>query len=441
MNQIILPRLAGMYPHQIELLKDPHRFKTIIWHRRARKTTTALEKLLIEAHNPNIKNKVYWMVFPTYGEAKDAVWTDPSMLFRIIPRELIAKTNESELTVYFKSGSILMLKGADKPERLLGAGPYGVVLDEFAEMKYETWTRIVEPILRANGGWCWFVGTPKGKNHLYQLYLRGLEGHLEWKSWLLKASESGVIPLDQLEASIESMPQSLYNQEWECNFLEGEGSVFRNVKQVATAKIAKPIPNHIYVIGADLARVRDYTVLTVFDRENNNQVFQDRFQTLDWAFQTKRIKALSERYNNAMVVVDATGLGDAIVDTLARLSIPVEPYRISEPSKKELIEKLSIWIDQKRLKILPIEDSINELEAFSYEIGPTGRIRYSAPEGYHDDIVISLALAVYFLNPKSTDKVESNEESILHQSKMAAYMNRGEAVDISELDWNEWGAV
>lgn len=320
------------------------------------------------------------------------------MLFKIVPEQIISRLNESELVVYFKNGSILQLKGADDPDALRGPNPVGVVLDEFAKMKYEAWG-VIEPILRANDGWCWFVGTPKGKNHLFNHYQRGKEDHHEWYSMLLKASTSGIIAPDQLAESRKSMSQALYNQEWECEFLEGEGQVFRGVREVLTATPEKPMQDHLYVIGCDLAKVQDYTVLTVYDRKTNAQVYQDRFQTIEWPFQKKRIAALSKHYNNAVVVLDSTGLGDPIADDLARALVPVKAFKITEPSKKDLIEKLSIWIEQHQIQMLNIEQTLFEFDNFSYEIGSTGRIRYGAPEGFHDDIVISHALAISELQP------------------------------------------
>mgnify|MGYP001570234074 CR=1 FL=1 len=383
-----------------------------------------------------IKVGVYWIVFPTYGEAKDAVWRDPRMLFDIIPEDWIVKTNESELVVYFRNGSILQLKGADEPDSLRGAGPLGVVFDEFAKMKYETWG-IVEPILRANGGWAWFVGTPKGKNHLHKLYLRGKEGHKEWMSGLIKASQSGIIDLEQLEESKRTMPAALYNQEWECDFLEGEGTVFRGVREVADAKPLKPQDNHLYVMGVDLAKVNDYTVIAVYDRSTNQQVYQDRFNTIEWPFQKKKIKAISDHYNRALCVLDATGVGDPIADDLLRAGVPVEAFKITEQSKKDLIEKTSIWIDQKTIKILPIEESITEFENFSYEIGPTGKIRYTAPEGFNDDIVIAHALAVWSLQPLYREVIKKPKTRVEIAYEKAKEKQKGGLID----EWGEWAEV
>ena len=374
-------------------------------------------------------------MFPTYAEAKDAIWRDPQMLFNIIPEELILKKNEQELLVYFKNGSILQLKGADNPDTLRGAGPFGVVLDEFATMKYEAWG-IIEPILRANTGWCWFIGTPKGKNHLFDVYQRGQQDNSEWKSWLLKASQSGIIPQEQLENSRLTMTQSLFNQEWECGFLEGEGSVFRGVKEIAIAIPDKPNTNEIYVLGVDLAKVTDWTVITVYSRKTNRQVYQDRFQTLEWPFQKAKIKAISDHYNKALIILDATGLGDPIADDLLRAGVPVEAFKITEQSKKDLVEKLSIWIEQKKLRILPIEQSLFEFDNFSYEIGPTGKIRYGARQGFNDDIVMAHALAIWSLQPLAEIKKEE-EKTIVKQyyDQLTKYDQKQYEKDTNE--WNE----
>ena len=327
------------------------------------------------------------------------MWRDPNMLFNILPMKYVKKRNDSELVIEFVNGSILQLIGADNPSSLLGAGPYGVVLDEFEEMKVEMWDRVIQPILRANDGWCWFVGTPKGKNHLYEAYQRGIYPNTEWKSWLLRADQSGIFTPTQLANAKASMRDALFNQEMMCEFLEGEGSVFRGVRDVMTSTPQKPNLKHIYVMGVDLAKVQDYTVITVYDRDTNRQVYQNRWNTIEWPYQKKKIIETSRHYNNALTVIDATGLGDPIADDLIRFQVPVKPFKITSESKKDIIEKLSIWIEQGKLQMLPLEETAFEFDNFSYEIGPTGKIRYQALEGFHDDIVISHALAVSELQP------------------------------------------
>ena len=362
----------------------------------------------------------------------------PDMLFRILPAEAIARTNETELVVYLKNGSIIQLKGADEPDALRGAGPVGVIFDEFAKVKIESWN-VVEPILRANKGWAWFIGTPKGKNHLEKFYIRGQDGSDdEWKSWLLKASTSGIIEPEELEKSRKTKGQADYNQEWECEFLEGVGAVFKGVREIANAEPEEPKTNHLYVMGVDLAKVNDYTVITVYDRQTNAQVYQDRFNTIAWPFQTKKIKAISDHYNHALCMLDSTGLGNPIYDYLTRAGIPIEPFNFTEQSKKDLIEKLSIFIEQKTIRILNIRETLYEFDNFNYEVGPTGKISYGVRENEHDDIVISHALAVWSLQPLYREVITRPKTRIEHAHDKAKenYQNR-ETYD----EYNEWGAI
>lgn len=388
-------------PHQAEVLwLDKHRFKVLIWHRRARKTTTAINEIVKQAH---IRPGVYWHLFPTYTEAKNSIWRDKNMLFGNIPAQLIDKTNESELVVTFKNGSIYQLIGADNADRLRGAGPFGLVLDEYDSMKDDVWP-IVEPIVRANGGWAWFVGTPKGKLKLFEMYQRGQVPNDEWKSWLLRADQSGIISKDQLERSRMTMSQALFNQEWLCEFQETEGSVFRNVRSAATATPLPPLPYHNYSMGVDLAKVQDFTVIAIYDRQTNQQVYQDRFQILEWPFQKKRIIEIAKYYNNALVTLDATGIGDPIADDLIRAGLAVNPFKISNESKKELIEKLSIWIEQGKCRFINMAETLYEFDNFSYDISRNGKIMYNAREGFHDDIVIAHALAVWDLHERIPER-------------------------------------
>jgi hypothetical protein len=353
------------------------------------------------------------------------------------PDSEFIKKRETELRVDFlSSGGQIYVFGADRPDLMRGPNPFGVVLDEFSVMKPQVWEEIIQPIMRANPkAWCWFLFTPRGKNHAHKVFNFGQRGDSEWKSWTLKATDSNIFTPEALENARRDMPAATFNQELMCEFLEGEGAVFRGVESVMSAVPQMPQDGHLYVMGVDLAKVQDYTVITVYDRTNNNQVYQDRIQKLEWPFQKAKIKSVSEHYKNALVVLDATGIGDPIADDLIRAGVPVEPYKISEPSKKDLIEKLSIWIEQKRLRMLNIPETRLEFDNFSYEIGKSGKIRYGAPEGFNDDIVIAHALAVWALQPLVAIRTEKELTPI-----QSAFKRLKDDYQIND-GWGEWEQV
>lgn len=359
-------------------------------------------------------------MFPSYIED----WNNPS--------STLIKKYESDLRVDFKgSGGQIYLFGADRPDLMRGPNPFGVVLDEYSVMKPEVWESIIQPIMRANPqAWCWFLFTPRGKNHAHKVFQFGQRGDDEWKSWELNAEQSGIFNAKQLENARRDMSADTFEQELMCKFLEGEGAVFRNVRGAATAMPQKPIANHIYVMGVDLAKVQDYTVIAVYDRATNAQVYQERFNKIEWPFQKAKILATAQHYNNALVCIDATGIGDPIADDLARSGLAIEPYKLSEQSKKELIEKLSIWIAQRRCSFIPMEETLFELDNYTYEISSMGKVRYSAPNGFNDDIVIAHALAVWLLQPLYAS-ISQQKVSPIKQ----LYIERQKSYEESEYDY------
>lgn len=352
------------------------------------------------------------------------------------PNSTLIKRKETELRVDFKSsGGQIYVFGSDRPDLMRGPNPQGVVLDEFAYMKPQVWDDIIQPIMRANPkAWCWFISTPAGKNHFFRVFQFGQRKDTEWKSWQLTINDSGIFTPEQIRnAERESLPQA-WQQEYLCDFLEGEGSVFRGVREVMRAIPEKPQEGHQYVMGVDLAKHKDYTVIAVYDRANNAQVYQERFNQLEYVFQKVKIKEISKHYNNASIVIDSTGLGEPIYDDLSRANIPVQGIKITQPLKKDLVEKLSQWIQMKRIRMLPIEETTFEFDNFRYEVGPTGLLKYGAPEGFNDDIVIAHALAIWSLTPLYIERAEPGKTRIQQEYERRMRLQYGE----QEAEFGEW---
>ena len=133
--------------HQLPVLQNKARFKVLVWHRKARKTTLCINELFRWA---NAIKGTYWYVAPFLGQAKKIIWQDPEMGARYCPLEIWDKRNNSELTVTFPNGSIVYVMGADNPQSLRGPNPRGVVLDEYDDMRREVWSQIIQPIMTAN---------------------------------------------------------------------------------------------------------------------------------------------------------------------------------------------------------------------------------------------------------------------------------------------------
>ena len=92
-------------------------------------------------------------------------------------------------------------------------------------------------------------------------------------------------------------------------------------------------------------------------------------------------------------LVDSTGVGDPIVEMLQKhVGNRIEGYTFNQGSKQKLMEGLAVAIQQRTITF-PDGPIRQELQEFEYEYTRSG-VRYSAPEGFHDDCVCALALAV-----------------------------------------------
>lgn len=385
---------------QLEVLEDPRPNKVLIPHRRAGKTSLAINKLILESQYPGNEERAFFYGCPNQRQAKEVVWKAPDMLNRYLPIEVVDKKNEVELTIYFKNKAQLHIKGGEDPDTWRGTNYFGGILDETDQQKNELYEEVLKPVLAANGGWIWFLGTPKGKQQLYKRYSYALEHPEHWQAMILKASQSGIIPAEALAQAKTEMTQGTYSQEFECEFLEGAGTIFRRIRENVFGRLQEPSAGRIYKMGVDLARHQDWTVVTVIDRHDHHLVYYDRFNQIDWQLQKARIEAIARRYNNATITIDSTGVGDPISEDLRRAGLIVQDFKFTNVSKKNLIESLAIMIEQNKISYPEIPELIKELEDFTYELLPSGMIRYTAPDGMHDDIVCSLALAVWQIGAK-----------------------------------------
>jgi hypothetical protein len=367
---------------------DAQNFLYVV-HRRGRKTTIALNLELREAASH--KKDTYAHIFPTFKQAKAVLWRDPKMLKTYMPGEILAKPfNETELVAEFTSGSVLQIGGADQPDRWRGMGCKGWVLDEFATMKTANMMReeIIQPIIQENHGWVMYLYTPKGRNVGWE-YLEKAK-RLKWIHKVIRADKSGVFTAQDLIEAKENMPEHLFQQEMMCEFLISGGGVIKRINEAIAGILQPALAGHRYVMGVDLGRKVDWTVLTVIDCDTRQVVGFERFQKIDWSFQKEKIAAMAKRYNNAFIIIDSTGVGDPIEQDLEHMNLGVRGYKFTETSKKQLVEKLILAIEDRRITYPRIPEMLEELEAF--DIDEKGH--YGAPIGFHDDCVISLGLGV-----------------------------------------------
>jgi hypothetical protein len=285
---------------------------------------------------------------------------------------------------------------ADNPENIRGYGFRGVVVDEAAVIPPDVWNYVLRPTIAQTLGWAVFISTPKGRNWFYDLFTRGQDPHeSDYESFQFSSADSPYFPSQEWEDAKRTLPSDVFRQEYEAQFLEDSAGVFRNVSSCLFPERALTREDRAgaVVIGCDVAKHTDFTVLVAMNQRTGRCFEIERFNQLDWPVQKDRILSFSQKWQGR-VILDATGAGDPIYDDLARRYSNIEPFKFTAQSKVELVQRLIVAVEQQRVS-WPEEWQVltNEMQRYEYEISPRGHISYNAPSGFHDDCVMALALA------------------------------------------------
>lgn len=195
-----------------------------IWHRRAGKDKCCLN-LIIAATQQRVG--IYYYLFPELKQARRDIWegidNDGHRFLDHFPKELVKKTNASEMLIEFQNGSIFRLCGSDRYDALMGSNPVGIIFAEYALQNPRAWD-FLRPILMANKGWALFQYTPRGTNHGYKLY-RAVKDNPDWFCEVLTIDQTedeegnALITQEDIQAEREAgMSEDLIQQEFYCDF-------------------------------------------------------------------------------------------------------------------------------------------------------------------------------------------------------------------------------
>ena len=224
----------NLTPPQSDIFRSSARFRAVVAGRRFGKTFLSTGEILKAAISGTKKN--VWYVAPTYGAAKEIAW---DMLINTIPQEYILKTNETALTIKLINGSVISLKGAEKPNNLRGRALDFVVLDEFADMRPEAWYEVLRPSLsdrhtEQSPTRALFIGTPKGRNHFYELWAAGIKGQDEWQSFQYTTLQGGNVPQEEVEQARIDLDERTFNQEYCAEFVTYKGLIYYGFNREAS---------------------------------------------------------------------------------------------------------------------------------------------------------------------------------------------------------------
>ena len=210
--------LPTLHDSQRQIAQHPARFKVVCCGRRWGKTMLGIVACMREAlHGGRV-----WWVAPSYKQALEG-WT----YLKQLTVEMVTDDSATELLMRFDSGGSIQVRTADNPDALRGSGLSGLVLDEAATMKRETWDLVLRPALADKQGWAMFISTPQHFNWFYDLFANAEQGATDWACWQYPTWNNPFIAESEIEAAREDMTPEDFDQEFGASFTAVGGAIFR----------------------------------------------------------------------------------------------------------------------------------------------------------------------------------------------------------------------
>lgn len=376
--------LPEYHAGQREVVENARRFNVLACGRRWGKTSLG-ERIVCEAALNG--QEAGWFA-PTY---KFLIETYMDVMDLLQPVAPIVYSNKSERFIRLKNGGRIDFWSMERPHAGRGRKYHVVAIDEGAMVQdlMREWTMAIRPTLADYRGKAWFFSTPFGMNDFHRLWTKGTS-EPDWQSWQVPTSANPYIPADEIEHARRDLPRDAFAQEFMAEFLADAANPF-GIDDIRACIDSEIEPADVAAWGVDLAKSTDWTVAIGLDERGNVVAFQ-RWQS-DWRNTIARLKGMVQE---TPAMIDSTGVGDPIVEEIQQVCGAAEGFKFSSGSKQQIYEGLATAIQRRQIRY-PDGTIPRELETFQYQYLPSGRVRYAAADGCHDDCADALALAVHCL--------------------------------------------
>jgi len=392
-----------LLPWQQEVWTDESRFKVIAAGRRTGKSRLAAWRLIVSALEAD-KGHV-WYIAPTQQQARDIMWQQLLEL----GNPVIASSHVNNMQLTLINGSVISLKGADRPETMRGVALKFVVLDEYADIKPTVFEQILRPALADLKGHCIFIGTPKGRNHFYDLYKLGKKDVKDWKSWHFTSFDNPLLDKEEIEIAKETMSTFAFRQEFMANFEAPQSDIFKEDWVIVKDKDDEP-EHGTYYMAVDLAgfenvskqasnkkKYLDQTSIAIVKVGDDNKWWVDKVDAGRWDIKEvcERILKHTQLYGVQVIGIEKGSLMRAVMPYLTEMMLKqniyprIEEIAIGNRSKVDrVVGALQGRFEHKQVELCEgdwVKEFKDELLNF-----PT--------TGVHDDMVDSVSLIAQIAN-------------------------------------------
>jgi len=333
---------------------------------------------------------------PTYSQSK--ISYDRILTINGI-QDCILNNSAQPPFIKFKTGSKIYFKSGDNAEAIRGNTFHYIFVDEAAFINEADFETIIRPTTAAvKSSKIILTSTPKGKKGLFWKYYQlGLSDNINYKSYTMNYKDNPHYDISEVEDAKLILPDSLFKQEYEAEFIDDGGSVFNIVKGCILSTYGQE--TNRYFAGIDFGRKNDYTVLHILN-ELGQTVYIHSTNKKSWELILDELTSILNKYK-PIVYVETNGIGDVLFEQLKSKYTNIFGWNSNNSEKQSLIESLIYNIETDKVK-LPNKSLYhklyNELEVFTFKISNSKNVIYNAPQGFNDDEVISLGLANKCLN-------------------------------------------
>lgn len=325
-----------------------------------------------------------------YKELKDIV----------VDTKTYKKHNDVQLCIEFINGSSINFKSAQQKEALRGYTCSGIlVVDESAYIDDETfasilaWTNVHQPPVV-------LCSTPNfQQGFFYEYYMQGLNGasniiSYDWNNY----DTSSLLTEDRLQQYKKTLSKTVFKTDYLGEFLALEGSVFGEFQHCINNNVST---SSIFYMGIDWGsgQGKDYTAITILN-DDNQMVNVVYFNDKDVNDTISCILELIKQYQPLKVNVEANSIGTIFFDILDKkiketgINTLLNKLTTTNESKQKMVNNLQVHIQNSTIQLLNDTELFTELSMYEMKPSATGKPTYNASNGYHDDILISLMLAL-----------------------------------------------
>ena len=311
---------------------------------------------------------------------------------------LFKGANATLLELQLVNGSELLLKSAEQRENLRSYTVTGICcIDEGAYIRDDIFS-ITSPWVDVHHAPTLITSTPRFKagefHRYYELGMAG-EPHIHAYDWNAFDTSEFLSPA-KLEQYRRRLPSSQFTTEYLGEFLDTDAIIFRGFRKCIRTASTEPFKRVFVGIDWSAGTGDDFTVVCVLN-ERGEQIRLERWNDLGATESSARvvriIRELEAVGYDVTILAETNGVGRPMVD-LIRKSVTVREWNTSNKSKTEIITSLKTGFETEALTLLDDQTQTLELSLYECEYHPaTGTVTYSAPDGFHDDTVMALAIA------------------------------------------------